>query len=138
MLTYFLCCIQHSFPHDFRSGPSPIDWDPSKWIILILQNVGLVTSLRRAEDKDLLEATRYMQRKEKVALVYLDSDVDSWDGELWDITRVKEFAQTKAGCCLILINGFMVDATPYLGKHVSANIQTISCFAELIMHTNLS
>ncbi|KAF8203931.1 hypothetical protein BJ912DRAFT_1090838 [Pholiota molesta] len=107
----------HSFPHDFRSGPSPTDWDPSKWIILVLQKFGLVTALRRAEEKDLLEAIRYMQEKEKADLVDLDLDVDSWDGEVWNIARVKEFTQRKTGRCFILINGFVVDATPYLGEH---------------------
>jgi cytochrome b involved in lipid metabolism len=92
-----------------------------------LQKFGLVTALRRAEEKDLLEAIRYMQEKEKAKLVDLDLDVDSWDGEFWNIARVKEFTQRKTGRCFILINGFVVDATPYLGEHVSVNTWVISC-----------
>ncbi|KAF5353664.1 hypothetical protein D9758_008688 [Tetrapyrgos nigripes] len=54
----------HTFPHDFRSGPSPLSWDPSKWFIYILHYCGLITGLRRAREKDVNEARSYMTYKE--------------------------------------------------------------------------
>ncbi|KAF9486465.1 hypothetical protein BDN70DRAFT_870009 [Pholiota conissans] len=108
----------HSFPHDFRSGPSITDWDPSKWIILLLEKCSLVTSLRRAGEKDLREAIRYMQMKEALDFVKAETDNnEAWDGEVWDFERVREFSQEKPSCCLILIDGFVVDASSYLGEH---------------------
>ncbi|KAF8971683.1 hypothetical protein BDZ97DRAFT_2024637 [Flammula alnicola] len=105
----------HSFPHDFRSGPSLIDWDPSKWIILGLQKLGLASSLRRAREEDLVEAVRHMQKKEALGIV--EPEDNSWDGEVWNLGRVKEYAEAKAGRCIVLIDGFVVDATQYLGEH---------------------
>ncbi|KIM47500.1 hypothetical protein M413DRAFT_22154 [Hebeloma cylindrosporum] len=83
----------HSFPHDFRSGPSNIDWDPSKWIILALEKLGLEV------------------------LGIVESEDNSWTGEMWNLNQVKEFAQTKPGSCIVLIDGFAVDISAYLGEH---------------------
>ncbi|KDR85694.1 hypothetical protein GALMADRAFT_234705 [Galerina marginata CBS 339.88] len=102
----------HSFPRDFRSGPSLIDWDPSKWIILGLQKLGLVTALRRARDDDLVEAIHHMRKKEGLGTVEPESNL--WDGEIWKTNQVKEFAQ---GRCIVVIDSFAVDVTPYLGEH---------------------
>ncbi|CAA7264805.1 unnamed protein product [Cyclocybe aegerita] len=105
----------HSFPHDFRSGPSLLDWDPSKWIIFVLHKLGLATSLRRVRSEDLGEALRYMYRKTVLGIV--EPEDDSWDGPEWNIEQVKEFAQAKPGRCVVVINGTVVDATVYLGEH---------------------
>ncbi|PPQ78943.1 hypothetical protein CVT25_002394 [Psilocybe cyanescens] len=105
----------HSFPHDFRSGPSLVDWDPSKWIILILQQLGLVMSLRRARKEDLVEALHHMKRKESSDAI--EPEDNSWDGETWNILQVVEFAKAKTGRCIVLIDGFAVDVTSYLGEH---------------------
>lgn len=109
--------IQHSFPHDFRSGPSLTDWDPSKWIILALQQLGLVVSLRRARKEDLVEALHHMKKKESTGVV--EPEDNSWDGETWNILQVIEFAKAKTGRCIVLVDGFAVDVTAYLGQHVS-------------------
>ncbi|KAJ3511348.1 hypothetical protein NLJ89_g4142 [Agrocybe chaxingu] len=105
----------HSFPHDFRSGPSLLDWDPSKWIIFVLHKLGLATSLRRVRSEDLGEALRYMHKKTVLGII--EPEDDSWDGPEWNIEQVKQFAQLKPGRCVVLINGFVVDATLYLGEH---------------------
>ncbi|KAF8910097.1 hypothetical protein CPB84DRAFT_1958587 [Gymnopilus junonius] len=105
----------HSFPHDFRSGPSLFDWDPSKWIILGLQKLGLVTSLRRARKDDLVEAVQYMQQKDRLGEI--ESEDGTWTGEIWNINQVKEYVQDEPGRCVLLIHGFAVDATKYLGEH---------------------
>jgi stearoyl-CoA desaturase (delta-9 desaturase) len=37
----------HEFPHDYRNGVKPWEWDPTKWVIWILSKLGLVGNLRR-------------------------------------------------------------------------------------------
>ncbi|PPQ73382.1 hypothetical protein CVT26_015485 [Gymnopilus dilepis] len=106
----------HSFPHDFRSGPSLYDWDPSKWIILGLQKLGLVTALRRAREGDLVEAVQYMRRKEMLGELEAEED-ETWEGEVWNMTQVEEYVRGKSGRCVLLIHGFAVDGTEYLGEH---------------------
>ena len=107
---------KHAFPHDFRSGPSSSDWDPSKWIILALHKLGLVTSLRRARSGDLKEAIEYMRQKETLGIVELEAD--TWNGGIWDKGQVQEYAK-KVGKCVVMIDDFVVDVTSYLGDHVS-------------------
>uniref|UniRef100_A0A8H7Y9T2 Acyl-CoA desaturase n=1 Tax=Psilocybe cubensis TaxID=181762 RepID=A0A8H7Y9T2_PSICU len=107
--------VSHSFPHDFRSGPSLADWDPSKWIIIALQQLGLVASLRRARKEDLDEAIHHMKKK---ASTGVDEPEDRrWDGETWNNVQVVDFAKAKTGRCIVLIDGYAVDVTAYLGQH---------------------
>ncbi|KDR81085.1 hypothetical protein GALMADRAFT_153433 [Galerina marginata CBS 339.88] len=106
---------QHAFPHDFRSGPSSTDWDPSKWVILGLHKLGLVSGLRRASDDDLVEAVHYMRKKNELGIT--EPEVDTWNGEIWNIDKLKRFAREKTGRCIVLIDGFAIDVTPYLGEH---------------------
>ena len=111
---------QHAFPHDFRSGPSILDWDPSKWVILGLHHLGLVTGLRRAREHDVREATAYMRHKSHHGSNTYDKEQDEngWQGETWGIEKVEEFVTEKKGRCVILLDGFVVDVTGYLGDHV--------------------
>ncbi|KAG6910499.1 hypothetical protein DXG01_009918 [Tephrocybe rancida] len=108
----------HAFPHDFRSGPSLIDWDPSKWIIITLHRMGLVTCLRRAKERDLVEAINYMRLKTRTeGHSQQEDDSDVWEGELWDSNILSAYIQARPGRCVIEIDGFAVDATAYLAEH---------------------
>ncbi|KAJ2918390.1 hypothetical protein MD484_g1993, partial [Candolleomyces efflorescens] len=82
--------FHHTFPHDFRSGPSMLDWDPSKWIILALNAFGWVHGLRRAKQEDVKEAAHYMHQKysgdEQLKEPSADETEDEWQGPLWDAT----------------------------------------------------
>ena len=110
--------IQHAFPHDFRSGPFWLDWDPSKWIILGLHTLGLVTGLRRARPEDMKEAQAYMKYKTSHGIPPEKEQEVTLDSTRWNVEKLKDYTQRKPGCCLVLINNNIVDATPYLGEHV--------------------
>ncbi|KAH9849215.1 hypothetical protein C2E23DRAFT_888403 [Lenzites betulinus] len=119
---------QHSFPHDFRSGPSPLDWDPSKWAIMLLHSLGLASGLRRARADEIRAAREHMLRKEISHLTDDTSspsmsgsdededDVDQWDGPVWTHAEATAHARTSGGCVLLL-DGYAVDAAEYLGEH---------------------
>ena len=83
---------------------------------MALEKLGLVTSLRRARGEDLVDALSYMHRKELLGII--EPEDNSWAGKVWNLNQVKEFVQTKPGNCIILIDGFAVDVTMYLGEHV--------------------
>ncbi|KAF8078933.1 hypothetical protein FPV67DRAFT_85563 [Lyophyllum atratum] len=107
----------HAFPHDFRSGPSLTDWDPSKWIILILHGLGLVHSLRRAKEQDLVEAAYYMRLKSEHGVIVSESDAEPWGGAVWSMAQLNNYIKESPGRCVIQLDGFAVDATKYLGEH---------------------
>ena len=93
-----------------------IDWDPSKWIIFALYKLGLVTSLRRARNNDLKEAIEYMHQKEILGVSEVKTD--TWKGEVWNARQVQEYVE-NLGKRVVMIDGFIVDVTSYLGDHVS-------------------
>ncbi|KAN0100144.1 hypothetical protein V8E55_000128 [Tylopilus felleus] len=104
----------HAFPHDYRSGPSKLDWDPSKWIIDGLHYLGLVTSVRLARPEDIDDARHYMRQK---ALGKDTTDTDApWRGTEWTLEEAHACA-AASGRCLVVIDGFVVDVTDYLKEH---------------------
>ena len=46
----------HEFPYDYRNGVKPWQFDPTKWIIWTLSNVGLTKKLRRVPSDTILDA----------------------------------------------------------------------------------
>ncbi|KAI9060513.1 hypothetical protein FKP32DRAFT_1655804 [Trametes sanguinea] len=118
----------HSFPHDYRSGPSPLDWDPSKWVILLLHRFGLASGLRRARPDEIRAARQHMLRKE-IAELYADTkgvgsatvrvnqdEGEEWEGPTWTMEQLTGYAGAEDRCVLLL-EGYAVDATEYLTEH---------------------
>lgn len=112
--------LQHAFPQDFRSGPSLFDWDPSKWIILLLHRLGLAHGLRKARDEDLARARWRMECKHSHHAADSSDDEQSSIGEEAVMTAADVFAyvEENKGSSVLLINGAVVDATAYLHEHV--------------------
>ena len=58
---------------------------------------------------------------EHKAHAHVDDDYhieQSWDGEVWDTDRLGTFVKNKPTACIILLDGFAVDATDYMKEHV--------------------
>lgn len=55
--------FHHRFPGDFRNGVRWYHWDPTKWIIMALSTVGLVTDLKRVSSFRILHARLAGQHK---------------------------------------------------------------------------
>ncbi|KAI0695641.1 hypothetical protein BC835DRAFT_1346080 [Cytidiella melzeri] len=111
----------HAFPHDFRSGPALLDWDPSKWIILLLYYSGLASGLRRARKEDQEDALAHMAHHHGSHLVVVADTKDIAKDEqplssltLADLCRLVEVDSKKF---LLLIGDNVVDAADYLGEH---------------------
>jgi len=137
--------FHHAFPHDFRSGPSKFDWDPSKWIIFALHNLGLAYGLKRAREKDIQIALKWMSSKhvygaDASATSSAESSVESAtatsdEGEesdegsgrqrlrtdalpVWGEPEVEEYVGEGEGeRCVVVINGKLVDVSGYLLEH---------------------
>jgi stearoyl-CoA desaturase (delta-9 desaturase) len=118
---------QHAFPHDFRAGPNLLDWDPSKWIITVLHKLGLATGLRKARKEDISTARAWMQShhhepfpstwasEEEDESESLDSDGSRVEVK-WNIEDLTRNARERN--CLLVIDGFVVDVSSYVGEHV--------------------
>ena len=94
-----------------------------------------MTSLRRAREVDLVEAVKYMHLKETAGIV--EPENTTWDEESWNMQKVKEFALAKPGRCIVLLEGFAVDATEYLAEHVSFFLASDFKEETLISHNSL-
>ena len=52
----------HEFPYDYRNGVKPWQFDPTKWIIWALLEVGLAKKLRRVPARTILGAPHLLKR----------------------------------------------------------------------------
>ncbi|KIP11139.1 hypothetical protein PHLGIDRAFT_100083 [Phlebiopsis gigantea 11061_1 CR5-6] len=122
LITALLTCGEgnhnfHAFPHDFRSGPSSFDWDPSKWIILLLQHFGLASSLRRAPDADLLHARQQMQLKAH----HMGADRTNVPADpsvpVMTAAQVCEYVKCNKDACVLIVDDNIVNVAGYLEDH---------------------
>ncbi|KAI0348260.1 hypothetical protein BDW22DRAFT_1319775 [Trametopsis cervina] len=104
----------HAFPHDFRSGPAPLDWDPSKWIILLLYKLSLASRLQRARNEDLVDALSHMADEKR----HSHGDQTYEDGDLPTISIADVYQLMKEETRTILpIEDYIIDASGYLLEH---------------------
>ncbi|KZT08723.1 uncharacterized protein LAESUDRAFT_735865 [Laetiporus sulphureus 93-53] len=114
----------HAFPHDYRSGPSKYDWDPSKWVILALHAAGSVWGLKRASAEEVANARRNIIQKvnqhgERIPETDIVLDSNEWTGVTWTWAEVEDYIEggRKFGRCVLIIEGFVVEVTSYLQEH---------------------
>jgi stearoyl-CoA desaturase (Delta-9 desaturase) len=110
--------VQHTFPHDYRSGPAKSDWDPSKWVILALAKVGFAWGLRCASAEDIAAARAQMLAHERDhSGAYKTAVEEEWVGPTWTEAELEEYVK-ESGACIILLDEYAVDVTGYIDVHV--------------------
>lgn len=63
------------------------------------------------------EAKKYMHHKTMHGVPPTDNEVTS--EQCWTVSQVEEHVRNNPTRCIVLINDLVVDATAYLGEHVS-------------------
>ena len=95
------------------------DWDPSKWIILLLHQLGLARALRRARDEDLARARWRMHFKTHVVSdVSMDSESSEAEVEMMSAAEVCAYVEGVEGRCMLIVDEMVVDVTAYMVEHV--------------------
>lgn len=123
--------FHHAFPKDFRNGPHPADWDPTKWIIYFLHvYTPLVPSIARTPESAIRKAKAHVHRANADRLdaaVPADERVRKLEElPVWSRAEVRkrhgEWVATRDGRrrrVLLLLEGCVVDAGAYLEDHAS-------------------
>ncbi|KZT62668.1 hypothetical protein CALCODRAFT_489670 [Calocera cornea HHB12733] len=128
----------HAFPQDFRNGPYPLDWDPTKWVIWLLYKcTPFVPRIRVTPEPDVLKARARVLEEE--------ADLDGTDGakkeelrkkaaklramvppqawgtpeeklETWGRKQLQNYVENGRRKVL-LIDGCIIDITSYMKDH---------------------
>ncbi|SCU87935.1 LADA_0E07140g1_1 [Lachancea dasiensis] len=113
--------FHHEFPGDYRNGPHKLQWDPSKFFILLLHYLGLAGKLHFTSQEQIDKC--YLQQQQKL----LDAERSrlQWGipldrlpimpPETFVKLAMKEF-QTKRRA-LVAIEGVVHDVTPFVHDH---------------------
>lgn len=130
--------FHHAFPQDFRNGPHPLDWDPSKWFIWVLHNyTTLVPRIRVTPEPDVLKA-RAQVLEEDAELASNDAEkqkalkkkaaelralvppqfwgIPEGKEETWGRKQLQSYVENGRKKVL-LIDGWIVDVTSYMKDH---------------------
>ena len=112
---------QHTFPHDYRSGPAMTDWDPSKWVILTLAKLGVAWGLRRTTQEDIAAAQAHMllhgHDHNSAHWNVVEKEECGRQVPTWTEAELKAYTE-RNGACVLWIDGYAVDVTGYLEAHV--------------------
>jgi len=97
------------------------DWDPSKWVILTLAKLGVAWGLRRATPEDIATAQAHMllhgHDHNSVHRKIVEKEEWGRGVPTWTEAELKAFAE-RNGACVLVIDGYAVDATGYIEAHV--------------------
>ncbi|KZO96323.1 hypothetical protein CALVIDRAFT_563820 [Calocera viscosa TUFC12733] len=129
----------HAFPQDFRNGPYPLDWDPTKWVIWILHKyTPFVTRIRVTSEPDILkararildidaadlgsteDAKKEALRKKAAELRALvppqEWGIPEEKLETWGRKQLQSYVENGRKK-VVLIDGCVVDVTSYMKDH---------------------
>ncbi|RSH94147.1 hypothetical protein EHS25_003950 [Saitozyma podzolica] len=122
--------FHHAFPKDFRNGPHPADWDPSKWAIYLLHKyTSLVPSIARTPESAVLQAqarVHVAQADRLVASVSVDDMAKPVENlPVWSRAEARkrhgEWVVSKNGerrrRMLLVLEGCVVDVGGYFEDH---------------------
>ncbi|RXK37037.1 hypothetical protein M231_05696 [Tremella mesenterica] len=136
----------HAFPKDFRNGPHPADWDPSKWFIWILHRyTSLVPTIFRTSESAIHKArarvflanarrlTQHLAVGETIRPleelpVWSRKEISKRNGE-WVVEKSGE----KRRRVLLMLEGCVVDVGGYLEDHPGGEQLLLSHSVSLIL-----
>lgn len=78
--------FHHLFANDYRNGIKWYHWDPTKWLIKLKAKLGLVSSLRKAPEEEILKAKLIMDEK-RLAQKTSSNYVIQWQGHLEEMKK---------------------------------------------------
>ncbi|KAJ9106734.1 hypothetical protein QFC19_003046 [Naganishia cerealis] len=107
---------------DFRNGPHPADWDPTKWIIWVLHRyTPFVPTISTTPEAEVLKARAHVHRlhADRLTSQIPHSERAKEDAELPQWTRQDVMRELKLdeGAVFLLIDGYIVDVGGYLDIH---------------------
>ncbi|KAJ8462305.1 hypothetical protein ONZ45_g17983 [Pleurotus djamor] len=93
---------QHAFPYDYRSDPSLLAWDPSKWLIAGLHMLGFAKNTRLAKQDEIERAANLMNYLGTENISHQSMDLEP--SVVWTMHDALKY-------------GYVVDATDYAPEH---------------------
>jgi len=109
--------FHHEFPNDYRNGVHSSAIDLNKWIIYILEQLGLATSLQRTSpDQVKISRLQMIQRKveRESAGIFVGKPLESLP--YYSVEEVQEMVQKK-GAMLLLKDDLVYDVKSFIGQH---------------------
>ncbi|KAJ6590073.1 delta 9-fatty acid desaturase protein [Mycena vulgaris] len=107
--------FHHQFPMDFRNAYLWYQWDPTKWFIASCKYLGLANNLRVFPSNEIAKGALTMKLKSLKEL----QDSISWPPSVEELPIMTwdDFEEESKTRPLILVSGFIHDASTFIDKH---------------------
>ncbi|KAF9028931.1 delta 9-fatty acid desaturase protein, partial [Hymenopellis radicata] len=107
--------FHHQFPMDYRNAIKWYQYDPTKWFIALCETCGLANHLRMFSSNEIMKGALTMQLKK---LKYIQDSLE-WPTPLRQLPVFswEEFQERSKSSSLILIAGFIHDASSFAHEH---------------------
>ncbi|KAJ8082566.1 hypothetical protein AAF712_008498 [Marasmius tenuissimus] len=107
--------FHHQFPMDYRNAYMWYQWDPTKWFIATCHYLGLASNLRVFPSNEIVKGALTMKLK---SLKQIQDSV-RWptSPEQLPVVSWETFQEESRSRTLILISGFIHDATSFIEEH---------------------
>lgn len=107
--------FHHQFPMDYRNATKWYQYDPTKWLIVAFQKLGLATQLKTFSENEIQKGQLTMQLKKARAI----SDRLQWPPNSGDLPVIcwDNFQEQAKERPLVLIAGFIHDVSSFIDQH---------------------
>lgn len=119
--------FHHAFPQDYRNGPNPLDWDPTKLLIWFFHKfTNQVPCVRQTDEADILKARaqvlqtnadRIRPKKEVQAEALPIWRRDQVQSEVQRLIETRMSTGSLSRPLVVIIDGYAVDACSYAKDH---------------------
>ena len=48
----------------------------------------------------------------------MEDEESEWEGPVWNEDDLRKYVNAKPGRCVVILDGYVIDVTRYLGEHV--------------------
>ncbi|KAJ3132831.1 hypothetical protein HK100_004926 [Physocladia obscura] len=106
----------HEFPRDYRNGPHPLDWDPTKWLISLASHFGLAYNLHTQTPNEIAKArvATTIARAQKYARTL---DWGPAPASLPTVSSLSDVGRFVGHAAWIVVDEFVVDVKRFLDEH---------------------
>jgi stearoyl-CoA desaturase (delta-9 desaturase) len=109
--------FHHEYYKDYRNGYSTFSFDPCRWTIFILSKLGLVSNLRKMQNKEIKKSELVMKDKG----LEREKEFIDWGPSIEDLPEMtwKELKDTVKNNekYLVVIDNIVCDVTKFLSIH---------------------
>ena len=110
--------FHQEFPNDFRNGPGWLSWDPTKWCLLLLRSLGMVSHFR-ISSQSIIDKSRVQEQQRQLdnmrSSLYWGIPISRLP--VYTPQQFRKLVSGSPGRFYVVVDGIIHDVTPFAKDH---------------------